>query len=173
MKLSFYEFQKHKTWIEKKVFYLRIKRSYSSRECHPFFFLNELAGSNYHNIFYLIHKWLCIKVWINSYDKSYDHNFIDIWISIFRLIKNRRKNCKSSLSEFNISSNIFSLVKIFFRIQISHQLIKQMIIWKAKVFFFNLKRWSLEFSNRTHRHSISSLLPQQLEHSFPCTKYLK
>ena len=34
-------------------------------------------------------------------DKSYDHNFINIWISIFRFMKNRRKNWTSSLYEFS------------------------------------------------------------------------
>ena len=54
MKIGFYEFQKHKTnKYEKIFFYLRIKRSYSSRECHPFFFLNELACENYNNRFLL------------------------------------------------------------------------------------------------------------------------
>ena len=70
-----------------------------------------------------------------SYDKIYDHNFINICISIFRLMKDRRKIWTSSSDEFNVSSNIFSSLEIFFRSQISCQFIKQTIIWYAAVFF--------------------------------------
>ena len=66
--------------------------------------------------------------------KSYDDNFIYIWISIFHLMKNRRKIFMSSPYKFNVPSNIFSFVKIFFQIQISRQFIKQTIIWDARVF---------------------------------------
>ena len=52
-------------------------------------------------------------------------------------MKNRRKIYKFSLYEFNVFFWFsFSFVKIFFRIQISLQFVKQTIIWNAIVYFF-------------------------------------
>ena len=108
-------------------------------------------------ILFLMHKWLCIKVRI-CYYKSCDHNFINIWISIFRLMKNRRKNCTSSRYEFNVPSNVFSLVKIFYRIQFSPQFIKQTIIWNAGDWNFQT-----EHTDTAFHHFYSSMTRPGIE----------
>ena len=122
----------------------------------------ELAGSNYNKLF-LIHKWLCIKVMIKVMIITlwiFEFWFFDLWKTGERTERLRCANSKFLL--------------IFFRLsKYSIELIKQTIIWNATVFFLNLKRWRLEFSNRTHRHGISFLLLQRLKRTFLFTKYSK
>ena len=87
-------------------------------------------------------------------------------------MKNRKKIKTFSLCELNVLSELFPFVKIFFRIQISLQLIKQTLIWNATVYFFIWNAGDF-FQTELTDTVFDPFLQQQPKRSFPFTKHVK
>ena len=94
-----------------------------------------------------------------SYDKSYDHKYLNFTFSTYEKPETKTVRLHHTNSMFLLKT--FSLVKIFFWIQISRQFIKQTIIWNATVYFFLIwnagdRNFQTEHTDKAFHHFYNS-----------------